>query len=137
MKKLISVLLLFSLLFPPCLAAQQASSLGEEIMSDLLDLNLQIESLQQQLEALEQNSITREQLLDELEENSIEKEQLLNDLEENRLKREALLQQLSQLVDQQAEAYRASLRKWKFLTISLGILSAGLAGIAIYQGASK
>jgi cell division protein FtsB len=123
MKKLISLLLLFSLLSPSFLAAQQASLLGEEILSDLLVLNLQIESLQQQLEALEQNSITREQLLDELE--------------GNRLKRETLLQQLSQLVDQQAAGYRASLRKWKFLTVSLGILSAGLAGIAIYQGASK
>ena len=123
MKKLISVLLLFSLLFPPCLAAQQASLLGEEIMSNLLDLNLQIESLQQQLEALEQNSIAREQLL--------------NELESNRQRRETLLQQLSQLVDQQAAAYRASLRRWRFLTILFGSLSAGLAGIAIYQGASK
>jgi len=123
MKKLISVLLLCSLLSPSFLAAQQASSLGEEILADLLNLNIQIENLQQQLEALEQNSITREQLM--------------NDLEENRLKREALLQQLSELVDQQAADYRASLRKWKFLTISLGILSAALGGIAIYQGAGK
>ena len=123
MKKSISVLLLFSLLFPPCLAAQQASSLGEEILADLLDLNLQIESLQQQLEALEQNSIAREQLLKELE--------------ENRLKREALLQQLSQLVDQQAEAYRASLRRWRFLTILFGSLSAALTGIVVWQGVSK
>ena len=123
MKKLISVLLLFSLLFPPCLAAQQASLLGEEIMSNLLDLNLQIESLQQQLEALEQNSIMREQLL--------------NELESNRQRRETLLQQLSQLVDQQAAAYRASLRRWRFLTILLGSLSAALAGIAIWQGASR
>ena len=137
MKKLISVLLLFSLLSPSFLAAQQASSLGEEILADLLNLNIQIENLQQQLEALEQNSIAREQLLDELEGNSIEKEKLLDELEGNRLKREALLQQLSQLVDQQAVAYRSSLRKWKFLTISLGILSAALGGIAIYQGASK
>ena len=137
MKKSISILLLFSLLSPSFLVAQQASSLGEEILSDLLNLNIQIESLQQQLEALEQNSITREQLLNELGASSIEKEQLLNDLEANRLKRETLLQQLSQLVDQQAADYRASLRKWKFLTILLGILSAALGGIAIYQGASK
>ena len=123
MKKLISVLLLFSLLCPSFLAAQQASLLGEEILSDLLDLNLQIESLQQQLEALERNSIMREQLL--------------NELESNRQRREALLQQLSQLVDQQAEAYRASLRKWKFLTILFGSLSAALGGIAIYQGVTK
>ena len=123
MKKPISVLLLFSLLFPPCLAAQQASLLGEEILSGLLDLDLQIESLQQQLEALEQNSIAREQLL--------------NELESNRQRRETLLQQLSQLVDQQAAAYRASLRRWRFLTILLGSLSAALAGIAIWQGASR
>lgn len=123
MKKLVGVLLLFSLLSPSCLAAQQASSLGEEILSDLLDLNIQIESLRQQLEALEQNSNTREQLLDELE--------------SNRQRRENLLQQLSQLVDQQATAYRASLRKWKFSTILFGSLSAALAGIVIYQGVSK
>jgi hypothetical protein len=29
------------------------------------------------------------------------------------------------------------LSKWKFTTVTLGILSAALAGIAIYQGASK
>jgi hypothetical protein len=29
------------------------------------------------------------------------------------------------------------LRKWKFLTILFGSLSAALGGIAIYQGASK
>ena len=120
MKKSISVLLLFSLLSPSFLAAQQASSLGKEIMSDLLDL---IESLQQQLEVLEQNSIAREQLL--------------NELELNRQRRETLLQQLSELVEQQAIAYRASLRRWRFLTILFGSLSAALAGIAIYQGASK
>jgi len=123
MKKLISVLLLCSLLFPPFSAAQQASLLGEEILSDLLDLNLQIESLQKQLEALERNSMEREKLLDELE--------------ANRQRRELLLRQLSQLVEEQAEAYRASLRKWKFLTILFGSLSAALAGIAIYQGAGK
>ena len=137
MKKSISILLLFSLLSPSFLAAQQASSLGEEILADLLNLNIQIENLQQQLEALEQNSITREQLLAELGESSIEKEKLLDELEGNRVRREFLLQQLSKLVDQQAVDYRASLRKWKFLTISLGILSAALGGMAIYQGTSK
>ena len=123
MKKLISVLLLFSLLSPPFLAAQQASLLGEEILSDLLDLNIQIVSLQQQLEALEQNSI--------------ERERLLNELEANRQKRETLLQQLSELVDQQAADYRESLRKWKFLTILFGSSSAALTGIVIYQRVSK
>jgi len=123
MKKLISVLLLLSLLPPPFSAAQQASLLGEEIYADLLDLSIQIESLQKQLEALEQNSIMREQLL--------------NELESNRQRREALLRQLSQLVEQQAADYRASLRRWKFLTVLFGSLSAALAGVAIWQGASK
>jgi len=123
MKRAVSVLLLFLSLSPSLLAAQSASSLGEEILSDLLGLNIQIESLQQQLESLEQNSN--------------ERGQLLKDLEANRLRRESLLETLSTLVDEQAAAYRASLRKWKFLTILLGISSAALAGIAIYQGASK
>jgi len=123
MKRFISVLLLFSLLSPSFLAAQQASLLGEEILSDLLTLNAQIESLQLQLEALQQNSIVSEQLL--------------ADLEESRQRRESLLQQLSELVDQQAKAYGASLRKWEFLTILFGSLSAALAGVVIYQGASN
>lgn len=97
--------------------------LGEEILGDLLNLNLQIESLQEQLEALERNLT--------------EREQLLNELEANRRRREALLETLSTLADEQAAAYRTSLRKWKFLTALLGSLSAALAGIAIYQGASK
>jgi cell division protein FtsB len=122
MRKLIAVVLLLSL--PPSfLAAQSASSLGEEILSDLLGLNLQITNLQKQLESLEENSKQREQLL--------------NDLETNRTRREFLLQQLSTLVDEQATAYRASLRKWKFLTALLGSLSAALTGVVIYQGASK
>ena len=123
MKKLISVLLLFSLLPPSFLAAQEASLLGEEILSDLLDLSSQIESLSQQLEALERNSI--------------EREQLLNELEANRQRREALLRQLSELAGRQAAEYRASLRRWKFLTVLFGSLSAALAGIAIWQGASR
>ena len=123
MKKGISVLLLCSLLLPPLLAAQQASSLGEEILADLLILDMQIRGLQQHLEALERNSIAREKLIGELE--------------ANRLKREALLRQLSQFADQQAAAYRGSLRRWKFLTASLGTLSAALAGVAVYQRAIR
>lgn len=123
MKKVIAFWLLCSLLSPCFLSAQQASALGEEILADLVSLDLQIKGLQQQLEALERNSSARGQLL--------------NELESNRQRREALLQQLSQLVDQQAAAYRGSLRRWKFLTISLGSLSAALAGIAIYQRAGR
>ena len=123
MKKLVSVLLLLSLLLPPFSAAQEASLLGEEILSDLLDLSSQIESLNQQLE--------------DLEKNSAEREQLLSDLEANRQRREALLRQLSELAGRQAAEYRASLRKWKFLTVLFGSLSAALAGVAIWQGASR
>jgi CRISPR/Cas system-associated endonuclease Cas3-HD len=123
MKKAISVLLLCSLLSPSFLAAQSASSLGEEILSDLLNLNAQNGNLRQQLESLEQNSKEREQLLKELE--------------ANRLKRESLLGTLSTLVDEHAAAYKASLRKWKFSTILFGSLSAALTGALIYQGVSK
>lgn len=112
------------MLLPRCfLAAQSASSLGEEILSDLLSLNTQITNLQKQLESLEENSKQREQLL--------------KDLEANRMRREILLETLSTLVDEQATAYRASLKKWKFLTALFASLSAALAGVAIYQGASK
>jgi len=123
MKKIISGLLLLSLLPSSFAGAQPASLLGEEILSDLLNLNIQIENLRLQLESLERNSA--------------EREQLLKDLEANRTRRETLLQQLSNLVDEQAAAYGASLKKWKFSTLSLSILSAALAGLAIYQGASK
>jgi len=123
MKKVISVLLLFLLLSSSFLAAQSASLLGEEILSDILNLNMQIENLRQQLENLEANSA--------------EREQLLKDLEANRMRREILLEALSELADQQATAYKASLRKWKFSTVLFTSLSAALTGALIYQGVNK
>jgi chromosome segregation ATPase len=123
MKKIISVFLLFSFLPPSFLAGQPASSLGEEILSDLLDLETQIGNLQQQLENLERNSAGREQLLSELE--------------ANRRRRESLLEALSTLVDEQAAAYGASLRKWKFLTALFASLSLAAAGALAYQGTGK
>jgi len=137
MKKAISVLLLFSLLSSSYLGAQPASSLGEEILSDLLSLNIQIENLRQQLESLERKSQEKDQTMNERELLMLERERLMNEKEGSTKRKEALLNQLSALVDEQAAAYRASLKKWKFSTLSLSILSAALAGIAIYQGASK
>jgi len=137
MKKIISAFLLLSLLPPPFLAAQSASSLGEEILSDLLDLNLQIESLRQRLEILDQKSQERELTLNEREQLITEREQLLSEREESTKRKEGLSNRLSTLAGEQAAAYRASLRKWKFSTALLGILSAALAGTVIYQGASK
>jgi len=137
MKKLISLLLLFSLSQSLFAAPPSASSLGEEILSDLLDLYLQIENLRKQLESLEQRLNERELNLKEREQLTQKREQLMNEREESMKRKENLLNQLSNLVDEQAQEYRASLGRWKFLTISLGILSAALAGIAIYQGVSK
>jgi len=87
MKKLISLLLLLSLLTPSFSAEFSASSLGEEILQDLLDMNLEIERLQRSLESLERNSTEREQLLESLERSATERELLLKSLEENRAKR--------------------------------------------------
>ena len=137
MKRILSLLLLFSLSQSLFAAQPSASSLGEEILSDLLDLNLQIENLRKQLEALEQSLNERELNLKERELLTLRRELLMNEREESIKRKENLLNQLSNLVDEQAQEYRASLRKWKFLTISLSVLSAALAGIAIYQGVSK
>jgi len=137
MKKIISGLLLLSLLPSSFAGAQPASLLGEEILSDLLSLNMQIESLRQQLEILELKLQEKDQTMNERELLLSKRELLMSEKEESTRRKETLLNQLSELVDQQAAAYRASLRKWKFSTLSLSILSAALAGIVIYQGASK
>ncbi|MDR0289816.1 MAG: hypothetical protein LBI06_02665 [Treponema sp.] len=116
---------------------RRASSLGGEIYSDLLDLQIQINELNNHLQSLDESLSRSEQSARDLELLASEKDRLLTELQNLLGRREQTLRQLSLLVEEQQAAYRKSLFKWKFTTVTLGILSAGLAGIVIYQAVAR
>jgi chromosome segregation ATPase len=119
------------------LAAQPASLLGGQIYGDLLTLERQIRELNQRLESLENTLDESGKLIADLEKIQTERDKLLAELQALLDKREWTLKQLGTLVEDQKTLYQKSLWKWKFSTIVLGILSAALTGMVIYQGATK
>jgi TolA-binding protein len=149
MKRLATFLLLFVFVFSDLFpysqsSSQSATSLGEEIYSDLLDLEILINELNNRLMNLdekllksEQSVLDLEQILNAKEQDMNEREQLLTELQTLQDKRERTVKQLSILVDDQRTAYKKSLRKWKFTTITLGVLNISLASILLYQRMSK
>jgi len=124
--------------------SQEATLLGERIYSDLLELQRQILESNKRLETLNGKLSQSENEISGLKLLQAEKEQLQNE-KENELKalsalldrREATLKQLSLLVDDQRTSYKKSLNKWRFSTITLGILSTVLLGVVVYQKVSE
>lgn len=139
---LLALLLVSSSLF--ALSAQSPISLGEQIYGDLLTLEQQIRESNRRLESLEQTLSESEKSIEGLQ-TLQQKKELLQEQKENELKalqalldkREWTLKQLGMLVDDQKTLYQKSLRKWRFGTITLGISSAALLGMVIYQGATR